>query len=325
MVAVKAIAPRVKDVAITLYKRKLLPLTTILSVVRFSRATFFRALQHKCKTGMPAPLPSRRRGRKRLVLRPDLAHLLNLIRTRTEHFLDELMWHLRRNRFLSVHFTTIFRELERQDISHKRLHKIAAERNEPLRMDYLRRMNQYTPEQLGFIDETSKDERTVGRRFGWSKRGTRAESRQPFVRATRLTATGLMSLDGMVTNRVIIGSMKRKQFVEFLEQSVMPLTSPFPGPLSVLVMDNAKIHHGAEIQELAERFGVRIEYLPPYSPDFNPIEEAFSKIKAFLRRNNDIFRLKRGRGAALLYDMQIAMEIITAQDAYGYFRHAGYC
>lgn len=54
-------------------------------------------------------------------------------------------------------------------------------------------------------------------------------------------------------------------------------------------MDNARIHHGEEILELADRFGIRIEYLPPYSPDLNPIEEAFSQVKAFIRRNNDIF------------------------------------
>jgi transposase len=120
----------------------------------------------------------------------------------------------------------------------------------------------------------------------------------------------------------------------------MPLTTPFPGPLSVLVMDNARIHHGEEILELAERFrmhflnitsfhssqmsclGVRIEFLPPYSPDFNPIEEAFSNIKAFIRRHSDVFSASSGEG--LIFDMKIAMEVITQSDAEGYFMHAGY-
>jgi transposase len=119
----------------------------------------------------------------------------------------------------------------------------------------------------------------------------------------------------------------------------MPLCSPYPGPLSVLVMDNATIHHGDEILELADRFGassgpqslvfdidslsgVRIEYLPPYSPDLNPIEEAFSKIKAFIRRNNDLFQAYEDDG--ILYDMHEVMDIITAYDASGYFIHAGY-
>ena len=98
----------------------------------------------------------------------------------------------------------------------------------------------------------------------------------------------------------------------------MPLCSVYPGPLSVLVMDNACIHHGNEILELADRFsefiqaihgvicadiapGVRIEYLPPYSPDINPIEEAFSQIKAFIRRNNDIFL--SGSVEDIMFDM----------------------
>jgi transposase len=108
-------------------------------------------------------------------------------------------------------------------------------------------------------------------------------------------------------------------------------------------MDNAKVHHGDHIIDLAARFGtfwsaynrsnhidphaagVRIVYLPPYSPDFNPIEEAYSKIKAFIRRNDDIFLGDLDKDYhGLLYDMMEAMKVITADDAIGYFIHAGY-
>src|ERR1700678_409813 len=119
----------------------------------------------------------------------------------------------------------------------------------------------------------------------------------------------------------------------------MPLCSSYPGPLSVFVMDNATIHHGDEILELADHFGViyynllssilkltiiqgvRIEYLPPYSPNLNPIEEAFSKIKAFIRRNRDVFQAVEDNG--ILYDMHKAVDVITKEDAMGYFIHAG--
>jgi transposase len=105
-------------------------------------------------------------------------------------------------------------------------------------------------------------------------------------------------------------------------------------------MDNAKIHHGPEISELCAEFGVsrshvsdssgahpldlgvRVEYLPPYSPDLNPIEECFSKIKHFLRRHRDYYSQTIGDG--ILFDMYEIMDIITANDAAGYFRHAGY-
>lgn len=68
--------------------------------------------------------------------------------------------------------------------------------------------------------------------------------------------------------------------------------------------------------------GVRLEYLPPYSPDLNPIEEAFSKIKAFIHRNCDIFLASTHAG--IMFDMLEAMAIITEEDANGYFTHAGY-
>jgi transposase len=104
-------------------------------------------------------------------------------------------------------------------------------------------------------------------------------------------------------------------------------------------MDNAKIHHGADVTELCEQFGesrfdvfsclladfslgVRVEYLPPYSPDFQPIEEAFSKLKAFLRRHRTYYSQTIGDG--ILFDMYEITEIITPEDAAGYFMHAGY-
>ena len=119
----------------------------------------------------------------------------------------------------------------------------------------------------------------------------------------------------------------------------LPLCTPYPGVLSVLVMDNAKIHHGEEIAELLDAhgmsphlfsarplahfhiIGVQYIYLPPYSPDFNPIEEAFSKIKYWIRRHHDIFE----EGPGLIYDMLLVMNtVITPDDALGYIHHAGY-
>jgi transposase len=116
----------------------------------------------------------------------------------------------------------------------------------------------------------------------------------------------------------------------------MPLCTPFPGYLSVLVMDNARIHHGDEILELTQRFGnklgivdadaynssgVRVEYLLPYSPDLNPIEEAFLKIKAFIRRHASLLV---SEGDGMLFDLMECMEVVTASDAVGYFIHGGY-
>ena len=99
----------------------------------------------------------------------------------------------------------------------------------------------------------------------------------------------------------------------------MPKCNPYPGVLSVLVLDNARIHHNNEILELVDQFDVCVEYLPPYSPDLNPIEEAYSKI---LRQHQDYYRERTGD--CILFDMYEVLDVITSEDAEAYFAHAGY-
>src|ERR1700694_2905098 len=74
-------------------------------------------------------------------------------------------------------------------------------------------------------------------------------------------------------------------FVAWLEQAVLPKMNPFPGPNSILVMDNASWHRDIRVPTLCARFGIMLIYLPPYSPDFNPIEAYFSDCKALIRRS----------------------------------------
>jgi hypothetical protein len=95
------------------------------------------------------------KGRPRLLHYSDVDYLKRLIRHHPDWFLDELQYLLQTNRFITAHFTTIHRELVRAGISSKKIKKTASERNENLRADYIGRMAQYSPEQLGFLDEIS--------------------------------------------------------------------------------------------------------------------------------------------------------------------------
>ncbi|THH14792.1 hypothetical protein EUX98_g9562 [Antrodiella citrinella] len=314
------ISPDVKRAAIRLYERNLLPLEDILDCINISARTFWRILKLYRQTGDVINPRPRQRGRPRKLLSDDVQYLIRLIRHRPDWFLDELLGLLDNNRFVAVHFSTIHRELLRAGVSLKKLKRVAAERDELLRADFVRRMAVYTPEQLRFMDEVSKDERTLKRRNGRALKGRRAVMRGVFVRGRRVSGEGVMTVDGMVASTVVQGSMTRKRFLDFLEHEVLPLMTPFPGYFSVLVMDNARIHHGTRILELAELFGVRIVFLPPYSPDLNPIEEAFSKIKAWIQRNYDVFSSDDG----IISDMLEAMNVITPEDAQGYIQHAGY-
>jgi transposase len=217
----RKISRDLKLAAINLYERELIPLHDILDCVRFSRRTFFRILAQWRLTGDVAKHTYGLRGRPRLLVFDDLQYLLRLVRHRPDWFLDELVDLLRENRFVSVHFTTILRELDRAGYSMKKLKQIAAERSEAKRSAFVYHMGQYTPDQLGFLDKTSKDEKTPGGRRGRAKKGRRAQRRQVFVRGHRLSGTGLLTTDGMVASTVVEGSMSTESLHEFLEEDVV--------------------------------------------------------------------------------------------------------
>jgi transposase len=172
----------VKIAAIKLFDRELLPLHIILEICGFSERTWYRVLKLWRNTGdVINPKPSLR-GHICYLDCEDVQYLLRLVRQNPDYFLDELLNMLKTNRFISVNYVTIHRELERAGISTKKLKRIAQERDEPRRANFVGRMAQYAPEELGFLDEVSKDNRTPHRRYGRSKKGRRAEKRQPFVR-----------------------------------------------------------------------------------------------------------------------------------------------
>lgn len=217
----RKISRDLKLAAIRLYEQDLLPLVDILDCLRLSKRTFYRILDLWVRTGDVIPRTFGIRGRPRILCFDDIDYLKRLIRHRPDWFLDELAFLLQTNRFISAHYTTVHRELVRAGVSSKKLKKVASERNENLRADYIRHMAQYSPEQLGFLDEVSKDERTATRARGRSNKGSRAVKKGVFVRGRRFSAEGLLTIDGIVSNTVVEGSMTRNVFLEYLELSVV--------------------------------------------------------------------------------------------------------
>jgi transposase len=112
----------------------------------------------------------------------------------------------------------------------------------------------------------------------------------------------------------VVGSTTAKVFEVYIEKVLAP--SLRRGQL--VVMDNLSSHKGKRVRELIEGEGCELVYLPPYSPDLNPIEEAFSKIKGFIRKAEVRTR------EALIEVMGAAISAVTAQDARGFFEHCGY-
>ncbi|KAJ6454596.1 Homeodomain-like protein, partial [Mycena sanguinolenta] len=125
----RRISRDLKIAALNLYEQGHLTLKEILACVGFSRSTFFRVLRLWRTTG-DVVTPQNRTGRPRLLHHDDVEHLIRLVHERPDWFLDELLNLLQHNRFISVHYTTIHRELERVGMSTKKLTEIAEERSE---------------------------------------------------------------------------------------------------------------------------------------------------------------------------------------------------
>lgn len=118
------------------------------------------------------------------------------------------------------------------------------------------------------------------------------------------------------------GSTDSKRFEEFLER-LLPYCGKWPEPKSVLIVDNASIHHSERIQQLCDDAGVVLLYLPPYSPDLNPIEEFFGELKRYIQEVWDEFEdLIKEDFAAFLKE---AVRVVgrRRESAEGHFRHAG--
>lgn len=123
--------------------------------------------------------------------------------------------------------------------------------------------------------------------MGWAPKGIKPKKLVPGGgkdRGVRHQVLPALTIVGILGLSVYAGSTDGQGYVDFIEKEVLPKTSPFPGPNSVLVMDNASFHFYDDLQRLCDQAGVRLEYLPTYSPDLNPIEAFFGDLKKHIRR-----------------------------------------
>jgi transposase len=135
------------------------------------------------------------------------------------------------------------------------------------------------PEQLVFIDETGAKTNMV-RLYGRAPRGRRLKASAPFGHWMTTTFVGALRCDQITAPCVFDGPMNGACFLAYVEHFLAPTLRKG----DVVVMDNLPSHKVAGVKEAIERAGANLRYLPPYSPDFNPIEQAFAKLKAALRK-----------------------------------------
>lgn len=169
------------------------------------------------------------------------------------------------------------------------------------------------PERLVFIDECGTSTK-MARLYGRVARGERCRAPVPHGHWKTTTFVGALRLSGVTAPMTLDGAMTGAAFLAYVEQALVPCLRPG----DIVVMDNLPAHKPPSIRQAIETAGAELRFLPPYSPDFNPIEMAFSKIKALLRK-------AAARTVTSLWDaIRDAIDAVTPDDCRGFFTAAGY-
>lgn len=166
---------------------------------------------------------------------------------------------------------------------------------------------------LVFVDEMGSNT-SLFPLYAWSRRGERAHAKAPRNWGKNVTLLASITAGGVGPCLAVEGPTTREVFETYLERILAPALRPG----QVVVLDNLSAHKGGRVKEIVEGAGCELLYLPPYSPDLNPIEQAFSKVKGLLRRAEARTR------EALIGAMGRALDAVSVRDTRGFFGHCGY-
>ena len=164
-----------------------------------------------------------------------------------------------------------------------------------------------------FLDETGVN-LAMTRLYARAPQGERAYASTPVNTGKNITVLGALSLDGVIAAMTVEGSTDTEVFFTYVQTIVVPTLRPG----QIVLMDNLSSHTDERIQTALEAVGATLAYLPPYSPDFSPIEPCWSKVKAILRAT--AARTRETLDAAITH----ALQMVTPQDARGWFTQCGY-
>jgi hypothetical protein len=166
---------------------------------------------------------------------------------------------------------------------------------------------------LVFVDEMGTNI-SLSPLYSWSRKGERAFGSAPRNWGKNVTLLASITRKGLGPCLAVEGATRREVFEAYLEHVLAPTLKPG----QIVVMDNLSAHKGERVRELIEQRGCELVYLPPYSPDFNPIEQAFSKVKDLMPSR------VRASALPLIEAMGVALSAVSARDAQGFFGHCGY-
>jgi transposase len=276
-------------------------------------STITRLLQLRSRTGSIEPRPRGGRTRDPALDQDALERLRRLV----EEHPDATLEQLRGDLGVTGSIMIVWRALKKLDITRKKKTKHAAERDRPdvqqRRDSFRREIEPIEPKRLVFVDETGVTT-AMTPTYGRAPRGERVVDSAP-ASWESMTVIAAVGLDGARAPLVVPGSSNAATFLTYVEQVLVPALRRG----DVVVFDNLASHFTPGVAEAIERVGARVLPLPPYSPDFNPIEELFSKFKELLRR-----AAARTRDH-LVETISEALRMVTTDDILGWFQQAGLC
>ena len=217
---------------------------------------------------------------------------------------------------------TICRLLKSYGITRKKIRQVATQRCNLLRGAFLAQCFNFSADKYVWIDETGSDARNHIRKFGYAISGATPVSYQLLSRGKRTNAIAAISTTGVVALELTCNTVNESVFFDFVRGTLIPQMLPFDGinPRSIAVMDNLSVHHVQHIVDLFNQAGILLFFLPTYSPDLNLIEEAFSYVKYYLKKHDELLKSIPDPCPVI----KSAFNSITREHCMAWIRHSGY-
>jgi transposase len=280
-------------------------------IFKVSRKTVERYIKQRREKGhlLPSPIP----GRPPVKRAELVAHLQPQLESQPDATLQEHCEAFEAETGKKVSISTMSRAIDHLEWTFKKKTLQASERKEEERQQWIEQTKNGDASKYRFVDETGSN-LSLTRLYARALKGKRAYGTIARKRGKNVTMITDLTLAGLGEAFIIDGAANGDIFEVYIEQILAPTL--IPG--EIVIMDNCSIHKREKVRQLIEARGCELRFLPAYSPDFSPIEEAFSKMKTHLRRIGA--RTREDLHAALAY----VITTITAKDSSGWFWHCGY-
>ena len=290
--------------------------------LNISRATAQRIFRRFESSGSIEPTSSKSKSYLRALDEHTELYLVGIVLENPCMYLDELCSEVTSTFKISVSPSTVCKILHRYGITRKKVRQVAVQRCSALRGAFMAHAFMFKMDMFVWVDETGNDHRTHIRKFGYSLRGMSPTYTRLLARGKRYNAIAAMTSSGVLALEVKSESVNGETFFDFIRGTLIPRMQPFDGQStnSILVLDNCTVHRINEVREVLQHAGIITLFLPPYSPDLNPIEELFSYVKQYLRRHDELLSSISNPTTVI----EAAFNSVMSHHCLSWVVHAGY-